>query len=167
MADEPENMSSPDARLHHILRHLVRRSFPKLLNRPVTISWGTPDALLYYAVEADRHSIDVHERLRGAPRLALEGGIVHELCHIEADINMGAYQRQLAWNRYAESRWARMREERATERRLIDLGYGTHLLALIRFAHRLGYRFSRENGLLYAEIHRAIRIRNARNHSEK
>ena len=50
-----------------------------------------------------------------------------------------------------------MRNERATEQQAIALGYGRHLLALIRFSRRLGYTFAREHGLLYAEILRADR----------
>ena len=91
-----------------------------------------------------------------AGRRALEGGIAHELCHIEGELKLGRYSRELAWNRYSESYWRRMREERATELRVIELGYGRHLLELIRFARRLGYRFARQNGLFYAEILRAL-----------
>ena len=52
-----------------------------------------------------------------------------------------------------------MWEERATERRVIELGYGAHLLKLIRFARRLGYTFAREHGLFYFEILRAEMLR--------
>ena len=48
-----------------------------------------------------------------------------------------------------------MRNEWATERQAIELGYGRHLIELIRFARRLGYRFAREHGLFYSEIVRA------------
>ena len=99
--------------------------------------------------------IAVNRCLEKAGRYVLEGGIAHELCHIEAELKLGRYQRELAWNRYSESYWYRMREERATEWRVIELGYGRHLLKLIHFAHRLGYRFARQHGLLYAEILRA------------
>jgi hypothetical protein len=75
---------------------------------------------------------------------------------------MGPFQRELAWSRYIQSRWCRMREERATERRVIELGYGTHLLTFVRFARRLGHSFSREDGLLYAEIRSAEVARRAR-----
>ena len=86
----------------------------------------------------------------------MEGGIVHELCHIDSDLKLGAYQRRLAWERYARSRWYRIREERAIETRVIELGYGRHLLELIRFTGRLGYTFDREHGLSYAEVLRAL-----------
>jgi hypothetical protein len=67
--------------------------------------------------------------------------------------------RLVAWNRYSESYWYRMREERATEWRAIELGYGTHLLELIRFSRRLGHTFARQHGLFYAEILRAEVLR--------
>jgi hypothetical protein len=146
----------PASRLRKILRDLIRRSFPNLRRRPITISWDAQCGLLDYTVDSDRHLIRVDDCLRGAPRRVLEGGIAHELCHIDADLQMGEYQRELAWGRYARSRWCRMREERATERRVIELGYGPQLLALIRYGHRLGHSFSREDGLVYAEVYRAI-----------
>jgi hypothetical protein len=148
-----------DLFLHRILRRLIVRSFPRLRRRPLAISWGADEDLLFYSTEGDRHIIQVNDCLRPATPLALEGGIAHELCHIDADLRIGRYQRQLAWESYARSRWYRMHEERATERRVIELGYGRHLLAFVRFAHRLGLRFSKENGLLYPEIRRALEIK--------
>ena len=147
----------PDARLNRILRQMVRRSFPRLRRRAIAIGWGSEEELFYYTVDAEQYLIAVNPSLRGAPRRALEGGIAHELCHIDADLKLGAYPRLLAWNRYSESRWYRMRNERATEYQAIALGYGRHLMELIRFASRLGYRFAREHGLFYAEILRADR----------
>ena len=138
------------------MRRLIVRSFPRLRRLELTILWGAEDDLLSYTVQGDHHLIEVNDCFRRANRRALEGGITHELCHIDADLQMGGYQRQLAWSRYSQSRWCRIREERATERRVIELGYGTHLLALVRFAHRLAYSFSREHGLLYSEILRAV-----------
>jgi len=149
----------PDARLNSILRHMVRRSFPKLRRRAIAIGWGAEDELFYYTVDADRYLIAVNPSFKGAPKRALQGGIAHELCHIDADLRLGAYSRQLAWNRYLGSRWYRMRNERATERQAIALGFGRHLMELIRYAHRLGYTFEREHGLFYAEILRAEALR--------
>ena len=148
--------ADPVPRLGDILRSVIRRSFPRLRLRPILISWGAEGELLHYRVGRDHYVIGVNNCLQKAPRRVLEGGIAHELCHIDADLKKGPHQRELAWSRYVESRWCRMREERATEWRVIELGYGSHLLALIRFAHGLGYSFSRENGLLYAEVHRAM-----------
>jgi hypothetical protein len=125
----------------------------------MAIGWGADDELLSYTVEGDRHLIHVNDCLRPARRQVLEGGIAHELCHIEADFRMGPFQRELAWRRYVASPWCRMREERATERRVIELGYGGSLLAFVRFARSLGYTFTREHGLLEPEIRRAIEAR--------
>jgi hypothetical protein len=148
-----------DTRLNQILHHLILRSFPKLRRRNITIGWGADDELLYYTVNAERYFIGVNNCLKKAGRRVLEAGIAHELCHIDADLKLGRYQRQLAWDRYLQSYWYRMREERATEWRVVELGYGTHLLELIRFARRLGYTFTREHGLFYAEILRAEMLR--------
>lgn len=149
--------STPDAALNRILRRMIVRSFPRLRRLDIGISWGAEEGLLLYTSEDGRHSIEVNECLRTAPRAVLEGGIAHELCHIDADLRLGAYQRELAWNRYSRLRWSRIREERATEWRVIELGYGAQLLAFVRFARRLGHSFTHEHGLLYQEIVAATR----------
>jgi hypothetical protein len=100
--------------------------------------------------------------LREAPRKALVGGIAHELAHIVRDHHLGPLQRDWAFERFALSRTYRFREERATDRRAVERGYGPHLMALAAFARRIGIRFERENGLLTNEIvclHRRIRGR--------
>lgn len=150
-------MSDSDPRLNGILRPLVLRSFPRLRRVPIRIFWGADDEFLYYTLEGERCAIGVHDCLRNGSRLVLQGGIVHELCHIDADLRLGAYQRQLAWDRYRNSRYSRMREERRIECRVLELGYGRDLVAFIRFAYRLGYGFTREHGLTFAEIQRARR----------
>jgi hypothetical protein len=136
---------------------MIVRSFPRLRRSDIRISWGAEEDLLLYTLDDGRHSIQVNHYLRPAPRAALEGGIAHELCHVDADLRLGAYQRELAWNRYSRLRWSRIREERATEQRVIELGYGAELLAFVRFARRLGYSFTHEHGLLYQEIVAATR----------
>jgi hypothetical protein len=145
-----------------ILRRMIARSFPALRRTPIGIRWGVEgDDLLLYSIEAGTHVISVNDALRSARRIVLEGGIAHELCHIDADSAMGRYRRAVAWELYGRSVWRRTHEERATERRVIELGYGPHLLAFVRFARGLGYSFMREHGLLYPEIARLTK-RNAR-----
>jgi hypothetical protein len=131
---------------------MIRRSFPRLRRRAIAIGWGAEDELLYYTADAEQYLIAVNRCMQNAPRRVLEGGIAHELCHIDADLSLGVYARQLAWTRYSQSRWYRMGNERATEQQAVALGYADELMALIRFARGLGYTFSRENGLSYAEI---------------
>ena len=150
-------MPQSDPLLSRLLRRLIARSFPRLRLLGITIAWGGGDDLLYYAVQGGNRLIRVNECLRPASTRALEGGIAHELCHVDADLRLRPYQRELAWARYGSSRWYRMREERAAEMRAIELGYGPNLLTFIRFARKIGYSFSREHGLLYAEILRAMR----------
>jgi hypothetical protein len=132
----------------------------------LAISWGLDNDLLCYTVRNGEHLIRVNKFLSPAATRVLEGGIAHELCHIDADLGLGRYQRELAWQRYAASRWWRMREERATEVRVIELGYGPHLLAFVRFARRLGYSFTMEHGLLYSEIRRAVQARQTRKRTQ-
>jgi hypothetical protein len=116
-----------DSRLNRILHHLILRSFPRLRRRKITIGWGAEDELLYYSVHAEEYVIAVNRCLEKAGRRAL-GGIAHELCHIDTDLRLGRYQRELAWYRYLQSYWCSMPEERAAVWWVIELGYGTHLL---------------------------------------
>lgn len=139
------------------MRRLIVRSFPRLRRKPLVISWGSEDELLFYNVEEGKYRIWVHDCLRGATRRVLTGGIAHELCHVDTDLRMAPAQRDFAWARYFQSRWNRIREERATEQRVVELGYAPELLAFIHYTRRLGYSFTREHGLLEWEIERAVR----------
>jgi hypothetical protein len=138
--------------LNSLLRRLMVRSFPRLRRYAILIRWDTQDDLLCYSVTGHERLITVSHCLKEARRGALEGGIVHELCHIETELLLGPYQRHLAWDRYSRSRWCRMREERSVEARAIELGYRNELLELIRFTRRLGFTFDREHGLSYTEV---------------
>jgi hypothetical protein len=153
-----------NARLERILQQLIRRSFPDL--RRLRIGIGFDDlepgnCLEYYTLDG-RFGIAVSSLLKNAPRKALVGGIAHELAHIVRDHRLGPLQRDWAFERFALSRTYRFREERATDQRAVERGYGPHLIALAAFARRIGIRFERENGLLTNEIvclHRRIRAR--------
>jgi len=138
---------------------MVVRSFPRLRPLPITIAWSAGDDLLWYSVENGHHRIRVNDCLRRASTGVLQGGMAHELCHVDADLRLGPYPRQLASGWYARSHWRRMHEERATEVHVIALGYGPQLLTFVRYARKLGYSFTREHGLLYPEIRRAVQGR--------
>jgi hypothetical protein len=153
-----------NARLERILRQLICRSFPELRRLRIGIGFDDlePGTCLEYYTLHGRFGIAVSPLLREAPREALVGGIAHELAHIVRDHRLGPLQRDWAFERFASSRTYRFREERAADRRAVARGYGPHLIALARFARRIGIRFERENGLLTNEIvrsHRRIRGR--------
>ncbi|HEY1341223.1 MAG TPA: hypothetical protein VGF59_27120 [Bryobacteraceae bacterium] len=149
-------MRGPDPRLHKILRRLILRSFPRLHHHPIDISWGLNDGLLDYQTGDGTALIRVNTCLKGAPDRVLEGGLVHELEHADADRRLGRLRREADWRHYEACRWARIREERAVEADAIRMGYGPQLLAFVRYARRLGYSFSREDGLTEPEIRRAM-----------
>ncbi len=153
-SDSPEfHECNTDAiRLQKLLRRMILRSFPRLRRREFSIGWGAEGDLLAYSIEGEHHHIAVNRCLRGAPTPVLMGGIAHELVHADNDLRLGPYPRELAWKRYLTSRWCRMKEERATDTRVIELGYGPHLLAFVRYGHKLRMSFQREHGLLYREI---------------
>jgi len=147
--------------LNSLLRRLIVRSFPSLRRHVILIAWANQDELLCYSVHGQERWITVSDYLKQARCSAIEGGIAHELCHIELELCLGPYQRGLAWERYSRSRWHRIREERYVEARAIELGYRDQLLELIRFTRRLGFTFDREHGLSYAEILRPESISEA------
>jgi len=146
-----------DPRLDRILRSLIFRSFPTLRRCSVLVQWDVEDDWMCYSVEGRQCTITVSDCLKEASRRVLEGGLAHELCHVEADLRVHGYCRDVAWDRYAESRWYRMREERTVEERVVELGYGPQLLSLIHFIRRSGYRVSRQHGLTRGEIVRLLR----------
>lgn len=151
------------ARIESILRRLIAAGFPELRRLDITIEFRhfDGDDLLSYEIDADRYLIAINDCLCDAPKRVLEGGIAHELSHIVHDSRMTVFRLDLAFARYANSIAYRIRDERRTELRVIERGFGEHLLAFVRYARRLGYSFSREHGLLPGEI-LALVSRNSR-----
>ena len=137
-----------------MLRRLIAKSFPELKPLNLTIAFRRldDDECLRYDCESGRYAISINDFLRAAPRRALEGGIAHELCHLLHDSRLGPLQRRFAYDYYAHSAAYRIRDERATEIRQIERGYGPHLLAFLRYARISGYTFSREHGLPLREL---------------
>ena len=144
--------------LDAILRRMVALSFPELKRLRIAIQFGEldPDACFFYCLDAGRYRITVSNGLGRAPRRVLEGGIAHELSHILRDSRLGPWQRDLAFGRYVRSSAYRMRDERGTDLRQIGRGYGPQLLAFLAYAKALGFRFTREHGLLRSEISRCL-----------
>jgi hypothetical protein len=140
--------------IERTLRRVVRRSFPELRRLRIGIAYEElgPGDLLQYSVLDGRWRIAASPLLRRAPLRVVEGGIAHELAHIVRDCRLGPAQRDLAFDRFAASRTYRVKEERATDRRAIERGYGPHLLALTRWARSVGIRFDGESGLRGWEI---------------
>jgi hypothetical protein len=140
--------------LEQILNTLIKRGFPELsrLRRRIAIGFATCDGLLCYDFEAGRFIIWVDELLRGSPRRALEGGIAHELAHLLHDSRLSPMQRERTWMLYERSIWYRVRDERNTDRQVIDRGYGHHLLAFMKHARAQGVSFCSEHGLRLAEV---------------
>lgn len=140
-------------RLDRILRRLVRSAFPELCRRRIAIAFEPlpEDTLLRYDRGAC-FSISVSDALRDAPGRALEGGIAHELAHLVRDSRLPPRALLRAFDRYDRSRFYRVRDERATDRLAVDRGFGPHLLAFLRHARTLGYRFHAEHGLHTREI---------------
>ena len=116
------------------------------------------DTCFFYYEDAGRYRITVSDFLRGAPRRVLEGGIAHELSHILRDSRLGPRQRELACQRYARSAAYRTQDERGADLLEIERGYGPQLLAFLTYARKRGFRFTREHGLLAAEITCRLRI---------
>jgi len=139
---------------------MVAKSFPELKRLRIAIEFGEldRDTCFFYCLEAGRYRILISDCLRRAPRRVLEGGIAHELSHIVVDSRLGPRQRDLAFQRYALSAAYRIRDERETDLRQIRRGYGRQLLAFLSYGKTLGFRFTREHGLLRAEIGSRLRM---------
>ncbi len=146
--------AAPAGSIAAILRRVVATGFPELARLRISIAFEdlSDDDLLYYDIDAGRYRIGVGDCLRAAPRRVLEGGIAHELSHILHDCRLGPFQRKLALENYARSMAYRIRDERRTEMRVIERGFGEHLLTFVQYAKTLGYSFSREHGLLIGEV---------------
>jgi hypothetical protein len=140
--------------IERVLRRVVARSFPELRRLRIAIAYEEldPGTLLQYYVADGRWRIAVSPLMRTAPARVVEGGIAHELAHIVRDRTLGPFQRELAFDRFAASRTYRIKEERATDRRAIERGYGPHLIALVRWAGTVGIRFYGDSGLRAREI---------------
>jgi hypothetical protein len=140
--------------LERVLRRVVVRSFPELRRLRIGIACEEldPGTLLQYYVVDGRWRIAVSPEMRRAPARVLEGGIAHELAHIVRDCRLGPFQRDLAFDRFAASRTYRIKEERATDRRAVERGYGPQLLALVKWARTVGIRFYGDSGLRAWEI---------------
>src|SRR5689334_2983806 len=147
-------MARASGSLEMLTRRMIVRSFPELRRLRIGVAYEElgPGDLLQYYTRRGRFRIAVSPLLSDAPRVAVEGGIAHELAHILRDCRLGPQQRDLAWDRFAASRTYRIKEERATDERAIERGYGRHLLALARFAKRQGITFGAESGLLAREV---------------
>jgi hypothetical protein len=150
----------PDAAAR-LLSRVVAIGFPELRRLRIPIAFKDLPEEECFACEYDGglYSVSISRALRNAPRRVLEGGIAHELSHILHDSRLGPWQRDLAYERYRRSAAYRYRDERATEVRQIERGYGPQLVELLRYARRLGQRFTREDGLMPGEIVRRMRKR--------
>ena len=140
---------------------MIARSFPELKRLRIAIELGAldRDTCFFYSHHSGRYQITVSDCLGRAPLRVLEGGIAHELSHIVEDSRLGPRQREIALDRYARSAGFRMRDERATDLRQIARGYGPQLLAFLSYARALGFRFTRQHGLIPSEISSRIRGR--------
>ena len=150
-----------NAHVQAILRRMIARSFPELKRLRIAIEFGPldRDTCFFYSHDCGRYQITVSDCLRRGPRRVLEGGIAHELSHVVQDSRLGPRQREIALERYARSPGYRMRDERATDLRQIARGYGPQLLAFLSYARALGFRFTRQHGLIPPEISSRIRGR--------
>jgi hypothetical protein len=145
--------------LDAILRRIVATAFPELKRLRIAVEFGAldPDTCFFYGVEAGRYRITVADSFRSAPSRVLQGGIAHELAHILRDSRLAPRQRELAFERYARSAAYRRRDERATDLRQLERGYGPQLLSFVSYARTLGFRFTQDHGLLPGEVASLLR----------
>jgi hypothetical protein len=145
--------------LDSIMRQVIRRGFPELSRMRIGVVIGEYDDWMYYEpVGEGRRSflIGVDTSLLDAPKRAIAGCFAHELAHILRESRMGRRRLGRAWELYFSSPRFRRRDERATDREAVARGYGRELLALMVFGRRRRYRWDREDGLTFPEVHKML-----------
>lgn len=91
-------------------------------------------------------------------RSALRGLLIHELCHVEADLRFG----RLHWLdrlMYSLLPFYKLRVERATDVAVIEKGFGSDLLSLHKFHNKHFDKYDYTDGLTAYEIKARLRKR--------
>lgn len=115
---------------------LKDKSFPVLRGKRIVIGIAP---LSFYAFSVwlppFMRFIVLSTKVRHFDKYAITGLIVHELCHQERYINMGALKYLGFAVKFLASRKARAEEEKATDRLTIEKGYGWELYRLSEITH--------------------------------
>ena len=80
---------------------------------------------------------------------AFTGLIIHELCHIEDDLNLGV-KSIFSLNQQSKT-------ERRVDMMVIEKGYGKNLLALMKYHNKHYEKYDKEDGLTRNEIEQLLK----------
>lgn len=119
-----------------ITRKLIERSFPLLKDKSILTGMAP---LSFYAfsiwLPPFLRLMVFSTKTRSFDKPAIKGLVVHELCHQERYLRMGALRYLVFTLKYLISRKARAAEEKATDRLTIEKGYGRELFRLTEITH--------------------------------
>ncbi len=138
---------------------MVAHGFSELIGQQIEIDFvqdPVDDELASYGTTSEGFFIDINPSFKTAPVEVIQGAIAHELAHILADLE----ERKLPWIEraleslaYKISKRLRALDERSADLEAIRRGYGSQLLALLRYnEEKFGLKWSKEKGLSVEEV---------------
>ncbi|HNR41487.1 MAG TPA: hypothetical protein PKL65_04585 [Bacteroidales bacterium] len=119
-----------------LTRELIERSFPLLKGKKILIGMAP---LNFYAfsiwLPPFMRLMVFSTKTRRFDKPAIKGLVVHELCHQERYMRIGALKYLGFSVKYVVSRKARAAEEKSTDRLTIEKGFGWELFRLTEITH--------------------------------
>lgn len=141
-------------KLKELLEDIIESSFPELMNEDIQIEYkNLEDALMEQGgLTGHGYYIEVDNTLKKAPEKVITGGLVHKLCHILTDTQLGKRKSMADRLAYKISKRYKTLDERNTDLQVIIRGYGKQLLSFMEYSAKEGYDFYQEDGLSILEI---------------
>ena len=134
-----------------VLEEIISKSFPELSKQKIKIRYEKmPSALFAFDGIMNHYHISVDSTLKKASKKLIQGGLVHELCHIVNEMNLSKYMKRNDLKLYGKNSHYRQLDEKNTDLQVIMRGYGSHLLELIG-------RGKKDEGLTLKEVKKLLR----------
>ena len=139
--------------LEEIRDEVIRRGFPELMTENISIKYTQlKDAFLYCNdFPKNGHHIKVDEELGNSPREVLIGGVAHEFAHLVDAEKRNTKGKVVDYILYNYLRTYRIAVERDTDLQAIMRGFGTELLAFLKYTEKLEPH-DEEHGLSAREV---------------
>lgn len=115
------------------------------------------DAYFSYERNERKYHIEADKKMKKAPLEVVEGGLAHELAHIERDSKLGFFERREDIRKYNDSAEYRKEDERETDMLVIQKGYGKQLLEFIKYHNKRRRKYKKKDGLTKKEIKKLIK----------
>ncbi|MEA1994321.1 MAG: hypothetical protein U9N35_08025 [Euryarchaeota archaeon] len=148
--------------LKSIRDEVIKKGFLELLDEDIQIEYTSlEDALFEYGeLSEEGYYIEVDESLKNASQKVIEGGLAHELSHIVIDRDLG----DISVETPSEKMFRRYKtlDERNTDLTVILRGFGSQLLALLKYSENKGFSHYREDGLSIREVEQILSLSDTR-----